>query len=141
MGYLKDFAPFVPATMDDLLSFAIAGVAALPTFVMSCWVRSRRFAHFPLPALALMSGGIIAYRLGELHRLRMLDPKGYFCGMPDYFSIVFFVWIGTWVLAAGLVLIALKSTRIVGRRILLWGAPLYVLACVLGYVVGRYAGG
>lgn len=140
MGYFKDLALFVPATLNDLLSFAILGVAVLPTFAMSCWVRSRRFAHLPLLALALSSAGILAYRLGELHQLRMLDPQRYGCGMPDFILTIFFVWVGIWVLAAGLVLIALKSTRIVGRRILLWGAPLYVLACVLGYVVGRYTG-
>ncbi len=124
--------------MDDLIGFAAVGVIALPTFFMACLTRLRRFADLPLPGIAAVLGAVLAFRLGELHRARVLDPQTYWCGTQDYITMISFVWMGAWVVAAGFILLSIKSTRPVGRRILLLGAPVYALAVAAGYLIGRY---
>jgi len=124
--------------MDDPIGFAMVGVIALPTFLMSCWTRLRRFADLPLPGIAAVLGAAPAYRLGELHRARVLDPQTYWCGTQDYITMMVLLWMGAWVVAAGFILLSIKGTRPVGRRIFLLGAPVYALAVAAGYLIGRY---
>jgi len=132
MSAFESFAPFVPRTMNDLSSFATLGVITLPTFLMSSWHRTRRFAHVPLIALSFLIGGFACYRLGE--DFRSLDP----CGTGAGIFVVCLVWIGIWLFTAGLVLLIWQSSRTIVGRIVVWGLPLYMLACVLGGIFGRY---
>jgi hypothetical protein len=125
--------------MGDFWFFTGFGVLALPTVLMSCWARARRFAHLPLLILTLTLGGLLCYRYGELEYARLLEPMKYGCGMPDAVFSLALIAISGWVLATGLVLLIPRSTRSVGWRILFRAAPLYFLGCVLGFIVGRYA--
>lgn len=124
--------------MVELTQFLPFGALILPTVLLAPWQRTRPYAHLPALAFLPLIGGLVSFGMGGFLRAAALDPAHYRCGNPFVIPLFGLVAIGAWTTLGGLALAVWRRTRSAGMAVLFRVLPVFLAACLICGVLGRY---